>query len=133
MFVDQEAEHGSKASCSSTPDILTEDKMEYPTWLAGKSQAVENSVLESTDDSLRCKEVFDSCAVNHSSMNRISYTDFVCNIDEEASGINNASPGIADLENIELDTPPDFPLAVSFTFYPYSSAFLTFLTHYWNS
>ncbi|KAG6659574.1 SUPPRESSOR OF GAMMA RESPONSE 1-like isoform X1 [Carya illinoinensis] len=106
----QEAHYGSKASCAPAPDIQTKDKMEYTAWLAGESQAVENSVLKCKDDSLLCKEVFDSCAVDRSSMNHISYTDFVSNIDED-SGINNVSPGIADLENIELDTPPDFPLA----------------------
>lgn len=89
-----------------------EDDVGYPAWLAGESQAVEND-LNCLDDTLLCKEIFDT------GLNYMSPTGFASNINElPRSG--NTSCGIADLENLELDTPPDFQLAVSFTLYPYS-------------
>ncbi|XP_015879020.3 SUPPRESSOR OF GAMMA RESPONSE 1 isoform X2 [Ziziphus jujuba] len=85
------------------PDIAKDD-MGYPEWLAGESQAVESSDINCLDETLLCKEIFDS------GLNYMSDADF-------ASGTNdlpkngNASYGIADLENLELDTPPDFQLS----------------------
>jgi hypothetical protein len=101
--------------------------MDYPAWLAGESQAVENSGLNSMDDSLLCKEIFESCApLNNSGLNYSSYTGLASNTNEMTAN-NNASSGFADLENLELDTPPDFYLSVSFTFLS-SFAFISFLT-----
>lgn len=85
--------------------------MGYPEWLAGESQAVESSDINCLDETLLCKEIFDS------GLNYMSDGDF-------ASGTNdlpkngNASYGIADLENLELDTPPDFQLSVSLALNP---------------
>jgi hypothetical protein len=105
--VDQKVEFVSESSRASSP-----------AWLAGESQAVENCDLNCLDDSLLCKEIFDSSApLNYWGLNDISYTNFVSN-KNEATINNNAASGIPELENIELDTPPDFQLAVSFTSYP---------------
>lgn len=105
--MDQTSEFVSKASCASSP-----------AWLAGESQAVENCDLNCLDESLLCKEIFDSCApLDHWGLNDISYTNFVSNKNEVTIN-NNVSSGIPELLNIELDTPPDFQLAVSFTSYP---------------
>lgn len=128
IFVDQEAEYVYEAFLAPPPDTKTEDYMEYPAWLAGESQAFDNSDLNCMDDLLLCKEVLDSCApLNHSGTNHTSYADLFSNR-IEASGNNNVSPEIADLANIELDTPPDFSLSVSFPSYPSFSALLTFRT-----
>jgi hypothetical protein len=117
--VNQKAEFVSEASRASSP-----------AWLAGESQAVENCDLNCLDDSLLCKEIFDSCASsNHWGLNDISYTNFVSNKNEMTIN-NNASSGIPELENIELDTPPDFQLSVSFTSYPSVFVFQISLRYY---
>lgn len=96
--------------------------MEFPEWFAGESQAVENSDFTALDDSLLCNEIFVSAprVPNNSGVNRVSYTGMAHNTNE-VNGNNNEPCGIAELENLELDTPPDFQLAVSFKFCPFSS------------
>lgn len=127
--MDQEPEYVSEASRATLPGFQSEDHTEYPAWLAGESQAVENTDLNCMDDSLLCKEIFDSFApLSHSGLNHLSHSGFVSNT-TEVTGNNNASSGIADLANIDLDTPPDFQLTVSITSYPSSSSLLTFLTY----
>ncbi|GMY13255.1 SUPPRESSOR OF GAMMA RESPONSE 1-like isoform X1 [Fagus crenata] len=107
----QEVEFASEESHAPPLDFQTEDNMDYPAWLAGESQAVENSGLNSIDDSLLCKEIFESCApLNNSGLNYSSYTGLASNTNEMTAN-NNASSGFADLENLELDTPPDFHLS----------------------
>lgn len=107
----QEAEFSTEASHAPTPDIQTEDNKEYPACLAGESQAAENSILNSIDDSLVCKKIFNFCChLNDLGQNCISCTNFACNTNG-VTGDNDQSIGIADLENIELDTPPDLHLA----------------------
>ncbi|KAF3444562.1 hypothetical protein FNV43_RR14254 [Rhamnella rubrinervis] len=85
------------------PNYL-EDDVGYPAWLAGESQAIEND-LTCLDDTLLCKEDFDS------GLNYMSHTGFASNTNELANRSGNTSCGIADLQNLELDTPPDFQLA----------------------
>nr|POF06123.1 suppressor of gamma response 1 [Quercus suber] len=107
----QEAEFVSEASHAPPPDIKAEDNMDYPAWLAGESQAVENSDLNCMNDSLLCREIFDNYApLNNSGLNHISFTGSSSNTNEMTLN-NSASSGIPDLENIYLDTPPDFQLA----------------------
>lgn len=79
-----------------------EDEAEYATCLAGESQAADFVGV----DSLFCNEIIDSNTMfgdprpHKSSLTR------------EGGNIRNvtASGGISDLDNIELDTPPDFNL-----------------------
>lgn len=76
------------------------------------------------NDSLLCTEIFNNYApLNNSGLNHISYTGFSSNTNEMTLN-NSASSGIPDLENIYLDTPPDFQLAVSFTFFYSFSTFM---------
>lgn len=86
--------------------------MKYPLWLAGESQPPENSHPSGLDDSLLCNENFESYAPLGDS----SYypaPSFACNTSSGvAAGEKNATSGFSDLENLELDTPPDFQLAV---------------------
>ncbi|CAK7328137.1 unnamed protein product [Dovyalis caffra] len=83
-----------------------------PEWFAGESQAVENTDFNGFDDSLLCNEIFDSAPrlPNNSGVNPVSYTGSAHNTNEVKDN-NNEPCGIADLENLELDTPPDFQLA----------------------
>lgn len=89
-----------------------EGDVEFPEWFAGESQAVENSDFSALDDSLLCNEIFVSAprVPNNSGVNRVSCTGMAHNTNE-VNGNNNEPCGIAELENLELDTPPDFQLA----------------------
>ncbi|XP_050221762.1 SUPPRESSOR OF GAMMA RESPONSE 1-like [Mercurialis annua] len=88
-----------------------EDDVGYPEWLAGESQAVENTDFCGIDDPLLCKEILGSSSLffNNSGQNNASYTSIAHT--NEVTGINNAPCGIAELANLDLDTPPDFSLA----------------------
>ena len=81
--------------------------MGYPSWLAGESQAIDNSGLDCIDDSLLCKENFNS------EYNYTSNTNFTSN-DKKVVGDSVPPCSVSDLENIDLGTPPDFLLSVSF-------------------
>ncbi|XP_062105655.1 SUPPRESSOR OF GAMMA RESPONSE 1 [Humulus lupulus] len=79
-------------------DILGEDNMDFP-WLAGESQADEYYDPNCIDNSLLCKETFDSSS-------RLTYIP-----NTDLTGKSIPPCGISDLENLELDTPPDFQLS----------------------
>lgn len=84
------------------------EQIDFTTSLAGESQAVD------MDDPLLCNEIIDSYA--HLSDLRpkpSSYTQVAHNITNLPLGDGNGTFGVADLENLELDTPPDFQLEVS--------------------
>ncbi|KAF7819512.1 Suppressor of gamma response 1 [Senna tora] len=91
---------------------LEEDNTGGTGWLAGESQAVEND-FDGLDDILLCNEILDSSSVfNDSGFNSSSTNGFACNTNGLAgSGHDNLSYGISDLDNLELDTPPDFQLS----------------------
>ncbi|KAG8634961.1 SUPPRESSOR OF GAMMA RESPONSE 1 [Manihot esculenta] len=105
------------ASDVQVPAVHPEDDVGYSAWLAGESQAVENYDFSSIDDSLLCKEIFDSSSLFLSNSGNVSYNGSAHTRNEVTGDTtnnnnnNNAPCGIADLENLELDTPPDFQLA----------------------
>ncbi|KAK9272647.1 hypothetical protein L1049_003023 [Liquidambar formosana] len=99
-----------EASHAPLSSAQFENDMEYTAWLAGESQAVENFDPSGIDDSLLCKEILDSYAPNFSGPSPISCNGFACNMNA-VTGDNYTACGISDLENLELDTPPDFQLA----------------------
>lgn len=106
------------------------DNIGDTTWLAGESQADENCDLDCLEDTLLCKETFDSSTLlNGSFVDRISSTDFPSNI-YGVTGNSSTSCGIGDLENIDLGTPPDFQLAVSFLLTIFFICFVSFLKKY---
>lgn len=87
--------------------------MGYPTWLAGESQGIDDVELHYLEDNLLCDEVLDSGAfISNSQSNQMSFPLSDSNACHEMAS-SNIPCGIADLENLELDTPPDFHLAVS--------------------
>ncbi|EEF40972.1 conserved hypothetical protein [Ricinus communis] len=92
--------------------VQPEDDVGYPEWLAGESQAVENTDFSGIDDSLLCTEIFNSSSLffNSSGLHNVSYTG-IAQSTNQVTGNNNAPCGIAELENLELDTPPDFTLS----------------------
>ncbi|XP_058180266.1 SUPPRESSOR OF GAMMA RESPONSE 1-like isoform X1 [Rhododendron vialii] len=88
-------------SSSAAPQFKAD--VDTQCWLAGESQAVEGN---DADDSLLCDEIFGSCvglddpALNYGSFNAFARDDI--------SGVDgNVGCGVADLENLELDTAPD--------------------------
>lgn len=86
-------------------------------WLASESkpQAVEEFSLNDFDESLLCKEIMGSNAP--SSFNDPSHfpSGFDSNVSNPTEN-NLISSGFADLENLELDTPPELSLTVSYFF-----------------
>ena len=103
--------------------------MDYPAWLAGESQAAENSDMNCLDNTLLCNELLDSSSLLKSSVNnQVPYTGSAHGT-VEMTGNNDASCGISVLENLEFDTPPDLPLAVSFSSHPPPSICLPFKCH----
>ncbi|CAL5368287.1 unnamed protein product [Camellia sinensis] len=103
----QEAEFATETShpSSSTPHF--KDKLETQTWLAGESQALDGNGV---DDSLLCNEIFSSYSAL-SGLNHGPFSDVAHFTNDVPVGDRNPSCGIADLENLDLGTPPDFQLA----------------------
>lgn len=104
-------------------DVLDEDNTGGAAWLAGESQAVENYDFDGLDDILVCNEILDTSSVlNGTGLNCTSSNGLACDTNVLAGpGHDNLPYGISDLENLELDTPPDFQLSVSF--------FITYTLH----
>ncbi|XP_008230522.1 PREDICTED: NAC domain-containing protein 8 [Prunus mume] len=106
---DEDVLHSSAKEAELVPGTQFEDNIGDTTWLAGESQADENCDLDCLEDTLLCKETFNSSTLlNGSFADRI--TDFPSNI-YGVTGNSSTSCGIGDLENIDLGTPPDFQLA----------------------
>ncbi|KAL2505257.1 NAC domain containing protein 85 [Abeliophyllum distichum] len=81
------------------------EQIDFPTSLAGESQAVD------LDDSLFCNEIIDSYALlSDLRPKNSSCTQVAHNTTNIPQGDGNGTFGIADLETLELDTPPDFQL-----------------------
>lgn len=84
-----------------------------PTWCAGESQAVEDPDPNINDEALLCHEDLDSFPAFEDSSLQFQFPDLDHSKNEIPGKINNSLSGIYDLDNIEIDTPPDFQLAVS--------------------
>ncbi|KAJ1422424.1 P-loop containing nucleoside triphosphate hydrolase [Sesbania bispinosa] len=98
---------------SHTPltDGQDQDNTGNPAWLAGESQAVENSEYDGLDDILLCKEILDSSApLNDSGLDPSTLNGFACHENEMARN-DNVTYGTSVLDTLELDTPPDFDLS----------------------
>ncbi|XP_031260192.1 SUPPRESSOR OF GAMMA RESPONSE 1-like isoform X2 [Pistacia vera] len=107
-------EHIVEASSAPLPSaVKPEDHLGSITWLAGESQDVDYPDLNSIEESLLCKEEnISSALLENSGINNVSYTDLWYDTNN-MKGNNSAPCGISDLENLELDTPPDFQLTFS--------------------
>ncbi|CAN4082392.1 unnamed protein product [Withania somnifera] len=106
---DQEVEVVKEPGQPSDTKIKCE--MVYPTCLAGESQAAD---ANDVDISLLCDERNDSYVFLDSFGPNIGSVDYTHNTCHLPQGNGNTSCGISELDNLELDTPPDFQLAVSF-------------------
>ncbi|PSS30348.1 NAC domain-containing protein [Actinidia chinensis var. chinensis] len=105
----QEAEFITETSHPSTSGPPYKEETETHTWLAGESQAVDENGV---DDLLLCNENLNSyVSLDDLGLNDGPSNDF-SRLTRDAPGVDRNPPcGIADLENLELDTPPDFQLA----------------------
>lgn len=136
IFVFQE-EDIIKGASHIPAHCVHQNEVGDPAWLAGESQGVENPDFSGIHDSLLCKEIFDSSSLflNGSTLNNIAYRGTASNTkqltgnNDSNKNNNNAPCGIADLENLDFDTPPDFQLAVSLTSHHNSSACLLYMTN----
>ncbi|XP_052188498.1 SUPPRESSOR OF GAMMA RESPONSE 1-like [Diospyros lotus] len=91
--------------CSATQ---FKDDLDNSTWLAGESQPLH----ENCGVSLLCNEIFSPCSAPDASiLNGGPANGFSCQTNDIPGVDRNVTCGIADLENLELDTPPDFELA----------------------
>ncbi|KAG9446724.1 hypothetical protein H6P81_012852 [Aristolochia fimbriata] len=81
-------------------------------WWAGKSEAVKGLVQKKSPDLLQCNEILDVYPLEEPEFNDIPYlSEFdVFRSDEQARDFNPV-PGISDLDNIQLDSQPDFDLS----------------------
>ncbi|KAG8366906.1 hypothetical protein BUALT_Bualt16G0016600 [Buddleja alternifolia] len=101
----QETENFKKQSHPPCGSQL-EGTLEYATYLVGETQAFDPSGA----DPLLCSEIIDSYAPFEDLRPNNATSTQVGDL-HQRNGNNDASCGIADLDNIELDTPPDFPLS----------------------
>lgn len=119
---------GGPYPSSSTCDSQLKDELEYKTWLAGESQVEED--MNSMDKLLQCDEIMDSSTLSSNFLLRSGPSNPISrnNINDVVpQGNNNSSSGIAELENLELDTPPDFQFSVSIDFISIVTVLLCFL------
>ncbi|GAU29027.1 hypothetical protein TSUD_165450, partial [Trifolium subterraneum] len=107
-------ENGNVTSGTSTSVLDTLELSNPPensAWLAGESQALENS--EYKDDLLLCKEILDSSALlDDSGLHSITTKD-IAYYDNRMTGNDNITSGTTStsvLDTLELGTPPDFDL-----------------------
>ncbi|KAH7670606.1 NAC domain-containing protein [Dioscorea alata] len=82
-----------------------------PTWCAGESQAVEEPDSNINDEALLCHEDLDSFPAFEDSSLQFQFPDLDHSKNEIPGKISNSLSGFYDLDNIEIDTPPDFQLA----------------------
>ena len=102
-----------EASRVSYANISSENDGGCHGWLAGESQDIADGELHYLEDNLLCNEVLDSSAlISNNQVNQIPFPLSGSNAYHEIAN-DNVPCGIADLENLDLDTPPDFHLAVS--------------------
>ena len=80
--------------------------------LAGESQAVEEFDPKAMEESLWCHEVLDNFAHADEPSMHLAYSDLDHGRNDIADRNLNAGPLFSELDNIPIDTPPDFHLAV---------------------
>ncbi|CAM8907542.1 unnamed protein product [Rhodiola kirilowii] len=98
-------------SYDALPPAIYMGDPEHTGWLAGESQAAEQFGLNDFDESLMCKEDFGSCPSFNFNDPGPSHVPSNFGGNESTLTENNGiSSSFADLENLELDTPPDFQL-----------------------
>ncbi|THU46145.1 hypothetical protein C4D60_Mb09t01860 [Musa balbisiana] len=86
-------------------------EVETPARLAGESQAVDEPDPINLQESLLCHEVLDSFPHFEDSSLHVNGTNLNCRRNVPASAIDSAACEFSDLDNILIDTPPDFQLS----------------------
>ncbi|KAK6928395.1 NAC domain, partial [Dillenia turbinata] len=107
----QESEFMPEPFCPPHSAAPIKDNGECSSWWAGESQPVDQPGLNGIDDQLLCKETFDCYASINSGLQEIPYPGFPHATSDAFCGNQTSPCGVSDLDNIELDTPPDFQLA----------------------
>lgn len=113
--MEQDAEFISKVPDCPLSSVHLEDESLNPAWLAGESQGVDDPNLIDIDESLLCNEILDSFPpFDEPGLKHIPYFSECSHRSDPIEQDLNSLSRIPDLDNIEVDTPPDFQLAVSF-------------------
>lgn len=113
--MEQDAQFISEVPQCPLSSIQLGDENLNPAWLAGESQGVDDPNLIDIDVSLLCNEILDSFPpIDDPGYKHIPYFSDCSQRIEPLEQDHNALSRIPDLDNIEVYTPPDFQLAVSF-------------------
>ncbi|CAD5166434.1 unnamed protein product, partial [Musa acuminata subsp. malaccensis] len=86
-------------------------EVETPARWAGESQAVDEPDPINLQESLLCHEVLDSFPHFEDSSLHVNGTNLNCGRNVPASAIDSTACEFSDLDNILIDTPPDFQLS----------------------
>ncbi|XP_010251054.1 PREDICTED: NAC domain-containing protein 8 [Nelumbo nucifera] len=102
-----------KETAQPSPSVHLDDDRMDTAWWAGESQAVEDPDLNVMDDILLCNEILDSYApADNSGLRPIpNFSEYGCSRSDALIADGNTASGIPSLDDIEIDTPPDFHLA----------------------
>ncbi|XP_059670066.1 SUPPRESSOR OF GAMMA RESPONSE 1 [Cornus florida] len=104
-YVSSSSAQEAKFIVEKSPPSIAQFEDNMDNWLAGESQAIDTNDI---NDSLLCNEIFNSYStLNDPVLNHGPFT----NTNDVLGADRNTTCGMADLENLELDTPPDFELA----------------------
>ncbi|XP_071906359.1 SUPPRESSOR OF GAMMA RESPONSE 1-like [Coffea arabica] len=104
----QEMGFVKEALNSSSSDAQVKDKTEHNTWLAGESQAAD---VNGVDELLLCNEIIDSSILSGDfGLDGGPFGGLTRNTNDVPQVVGSSACGIAELENLELDSPPDFQL-----------------------
>ncbi|KAG0454982.1 hypothetical protein HPP92_024274 [Vanilla planifolia] len=105
--------HGPEVELPSSPlpVVCLKDEDVSSNWWPGESQALEEEDPQKTDDSLLCHEVLDSFPSIGESSTQVQYTYITSDSRNHFDGDANASYAFPTVENIEVDTLPDFQLS----------------------
>ncbi|KAH1205148.1 SUPPRESSOR OF GAMMA RESPONSE 1 [Glycine max] len=99
-----------EGSLAPQSDIQDQDNTGDAAWLAGESQAEENSEYDGLDDILLCNEILDSSALLNDSGLDYTNLDDIASYATQRARNDNEPCGISLLDTLELDT-PDFDLS----------------------
>ncbi|KAL3529155.1 hypothetical protein ACH5RR_008477 [Cinchona calisaya] len=104
----QGVEFVKEAMNSSSCDAQAKDELDYCTCLAAEPCAAD---INSMEELLLCSEIIDTTFSSDFGLNGGPFIGFTHNTSHAPQGDGSSACGIAEPENLELDTPSDFQLA----------------------
>ncbi|KAJ8475616.1 hypothetical protein OPV22_019343 [Ensete ventricosum] len=111
ILLGQEQHPVSEVPLSPLPVSQPKGEDETSIWWAGESQAVDEMHPSNFHESLLCHEVLDSFPHYEESSIHLNCTNLDCSRNQTVAAISSTACGFSDLDNILIDTPPDFQLS----------------------